>query len=222
MVAGNLSSNKSIVQKTLLLCGLISSLLYVVTDIVAAICWEAYSYTSQTVSELIAIDAPTRPYIVPLFIIYALLIYAFGIGIWRSDSRKRVLRFAGIGLIGKEVLGLAVTLFFPIHMRGIEGTLSDVMHGILTGVGVLFILLAMVFGAVASGKKFCFYSIGTIVILIIFGILTGTDASKIELNLPTPYMGVWERVNIFAYMLWVVVFAIGLLRVQSAEVRKSK
>jgi hypothetical protein len=56
------------VRKLLLVCGILSSLLYVATVVLAAMRWEGYSSTSQTVSELIAIDAPTRPLVVPLFI----------------------------------------------------------------------------------------------------------------------------------------------------------
>jgi len=109
---------------------------------------------------------------------------------------------------------LVVTLFFPIHLRGVEGTLTDTMHAILTGVGVLFILLAMGFGAAAFGKRFRLYSIGTILILLVFGALAGLDGPRLAANLPTPWMGVWERVTIGAYLLWVVVLAIGLLRAQ--------
>lgn len=46
------------------------------------------------------------------------------------------------------------------------------------------------------------------------GILADLDAPRIEANLPTPWAGVTERVNIVAYMLWVVVPAIALLRRQ--------
>ncbi|WP_422387882.1 DUF998 domain-containing protein [Chroococcidiopsis cubana] len=191
-----------------------SSLLYVATVVLAAIRWEGYSSTSQTVSELIAIDAPTTPLVVPLFITYSLLVYAFGVGIWRSAGRKRALRFAAVGLVGKEVLGLVVTLFFPMHLRGVEGTLTDTMHAILTGVGVLFMLLAIGFAATAFGKRFRLYSIATILILLVFGILAGLDGSRLTANLPTPWMGVWERINIFGYMLWVVVLTIMLLRIQ--------
>ncbi|PSM49156.1 DUF998 domain-containing protein [Chroococcidiopsis sp. CCALA 051] len=202
------------VRKVLLVCGILSSLLYVATVVLAAIRWEGYSSTSQTVSELIAIDAPTTPLVVPLFITYSLLVYAFGVGIWRSAGRKRALRFAAVGLVGKEVLGLVVTLFFPMHLRGVEGTLTDTMHAILTGVGVLFMLLAIGFAATAFGKRFRLYSIATILILLVFGILAGLDGSRLAANLPTPWMGVWERINIFGYMLWVVVLTIMLLRIQ--------
>jgi hypothetical protein len=174
--------------------------------------WESYSSASQTVSELIAINAPTKSLVVPLFIIYSLLVYAFAVGVWQSAGRKHALRFASVGLAGKEVLGLAVTLFFPIHLRGVEGTLTDTMHGILTMVGVLFMLLAIGSGAAAFRIRFRLYSIGTFLLLILGGIMSGLDVSRMGANLPTPWLGVWERINIFAYMVWVVALAIILLR----------
>lgn len=205
------------VRKLLLVCGILSSLLYVATIVLAAMQWEGYSSTSQTVSELLAIDAPTRPLVVLLFVTYALLVYAFGVGVWRSSGRKRALRFVAIGLVGKEVLGLVVTLFFPMHLRGVEGTLTDNMHAILTLVGVLFMLLALGFGATAFGKRFRLYSIATILMLVVGGTLAGLDGSRLAANLPTPWMGVWERINIYAYMLWVVVLSIVLLRGRVAQ-----
>jgi hypothetical protein len=36
------------------------------------------SYTSQTISELMALGAPTRPFIVPVFNVYGALAIAFG------------------------------------------------------------------------------------------------------------------------------------------------
>ncbi|KAM3102684.1 DUF998 domain-containing protein [Phormidesmis sp. 146-12] len=201
-------------RKVLLVCGILSSLIYVTTVVLAPMQWEGYSSASQTVSELIAIDAPTTPFVVPLFILYSLLVYAFGVGVWQSAGQKRTLRFAAVGLVGKEVLGLVATLLFPMHLRGVEGTLTDTMHATLTGVGLLFMLLALGCAAIAFGKWFRLYSIATILIFVVFGVLAGLDGSRLEANLPTPWMGVWERINIFAYMLWVVVLSIALLRNQ--------
>jgi hypothetical protein len=209
------------VRKVLLVCGVLSSVLYVATVVLSPMRWEGYSSTSQTVSELIAIDAPTRPLVVPLFLAYSVLVIAFGLGVWASAGVKRALRFAAIGLIGKEVLGLVVTLFFPMHLRGVEATLSDTMHGLLTFVGVAFMLLAIGFAATAFGKWFRLYSITTFLMLIVGGVLTGLDAPSMEANLPTPWMGVWERFNIYAYMLWVVVLAIALLRVNVERPKES-
>jgi hypothetical protein len=195
-----------------LVCGLISSLLYIATDIFAALSYEGYSYTSQTVSELIAIGAPTRAVVASLMLIYGLLIFAFAAGVWRSAGENHALRFVAVGLIGKELLGSIVTLFFPIHMRGVEGTLSDTMHGLLTLAGSLCYLVAMGFGAAAFGKRFRLYSLGTILTLVTFGVLAGQEIPRLTANLPTPWLGVWERINIFAAMLWIAVLAVALLR----------
>ena len=52
----------------------------------------------------------------------------------------------------------------------------------------------------------------TLIVLTFFGILTGMMAPDLEANLPTPMMGVWERINIGVYMVWVIVLALMLLR----------
>ncbi len=206
-----------IIRKALLICGILSSLLYVGTDILAAMQWEDYSYTSQAVSELQAVGAPTRSLVVLLFTIYGVLVIAFGLGILLTDSRKRA-RFMGILLIGYGIVGQVVLLFFPMHLRGDEETISDIMHATLTGVTVLFILLYIGLGATLHGKRFRLYSIGTILVLILFGVLAGLDGPRVAAQLPTPWLGITERINIFSAMLWVLVLAIILLRVENGRV----
>jgi hypothetical protein len=206
-------------RKLLLVCGIVASLLYVATTIMAAMVWEGYSSASQTVSELFAIGAPSRPLVIPLFLTYSVLMIAFGFGVWGSAGQKRALRVVGGLLIGREVLGIVGTLFAPIHLRGVEGTLTDTMHAIITGVGVLFYLLIIGFGATAFGKRFRLFSIGTLLVLVVFGTLSGLDGPRLAANLPTPWMGVWERINIYVTMLWIMVLAIALLR---APVEKSQ
>lgn len=209
-------SELKIVQKVLLICGALSSLLYIGTDILAAMQWEGYSYISQSVSELMAVGAPTRQFIISFFSIYNILVIAFGLGICTTDSRKRA-RFMGILLIGYGIVGFVTLLFFPMHLRGAEKTISDTMHASLTGVIVLFILLYIGFGATLHGKWFRFYSIGTIITLILFGVLAGLDGPRVAAQLPTPWLGIKERINIYASMLWVMVLAIKTLRTENAQ-----
>lgn len=104
--------------------------------------------------------------------------------------------------------------FAPMHLRGAAFTLTDTMHIVLGGVTVLLFLLAMGFGAAAFGKRFRLYSIATMAIFVASGVLTGLDGPRIAANLPTPWIGVWERINIGVFLLWVVVLAIALLRAQ--------
>ena len=83
--------------------------------------------------------------------------------------------------------------FAPMHLRGGEFTLTDTMHIALAMLTVLLMLLAIGIGAAAFGKRFRLYSIATIVILVGFGVLTGLDAPRVAANLPTPWVGVWDR-----------------------------
>jgi len=203
------------VKKSLLVCGIVSSLLYVGTDIAAAMLYEGYSYINQAVSELSAIGAPTRPLWVAMSFLYNPLVIAFGVGVWGSAGGKRSLRVAGILLIVYGVLGLMAFLF-PMNLREAEKTLTDTMHIIGTSVTVLLILLFIGFGSSAGGKWFRLYSILTIVALLVFGALAGMQGPRIEAGLPTPWLGVMERVNIYASMLWVLVLAAVLLRAEGA------
>lgn len=206
-------SGKVLLTKVLLICGVLSSLLYIAMNIFVPMQWEGYSSASQTVSELSAIDAPTRSLWVPLGFVYALLTVAFGLGVWKSAAANRPLRIVG----GLLFINGVVSLFWPpMHQREVlaagGGTLTDTMHIIFSIVTVLLFMLSIGFGAAAFGKRFRLYSIATLVILLVFGALTGKEAPGIEAIGPTPLIGVWERINIGVYMLWVIVLAIVIVR----------
>jgi Protein of unknown function (DUF998) len=109
----------------------------------------------------------------------------------------------------------------PMHLREAlaagGGTRSDTMHIVLGSVTVLLMLLAIGFGAAAFGKWFRLYCIASMVVLVAFGALTFLDAPRVGANLPTPWLGVWERINIGVFLLWVVVLALALLRLQHMQ-----
>jgi len=176
--------------------------------------YAGYNWMTQTVSELSAIDAPTRPLWFPLGIAYTLLIAAFGWGVLQSAEGNRMLRITGILMILHGVLGLT---WSPMHQREVlaagGGTFTDTWHIVMSVVTVLLMFLSIGFGAAAVGKRFRVYSITTILVFIVFGVLTFFEAPGVDKNLPTPFIGLWERINIAAFMVWLLVFAMILLRV---------
>lgn len=207
-------SRKVLLKKALLICGVISSLLYVGTDILAGTLYAGYSFTSQYISELFAIGAPTSGLVVPLFTVYDLLLVAFALGVWVSAGRNRALRVTALMVVGNAVNGLALWPFFPMHMRGVEATFTDTMHNTLAVVGVIFVLLALGFGAAAYRSWFRPYSFGTILILLVPGIVAFSYGPQIGANMPTAWAGIAERISTYAYLLWVAVLAIVLLQAE--------
>src|SRR5688572_4254966 len=200
-------------RKTLLICGIASSLLYVAMNVFVAMQWETYSSASQTVSELSAIGAPTRSLWASLAAFYTVLVTAFGWGVWQSACGNRAVRNVGRLVIMYGALGLVWPLA-PMHLRETlaagGGTFSDTLHLALGAATVLLMLAAMSIGAAAFGKRFRLYSVGSLAILMLFAVLTFMDAPGISQNLPTPWIGVWERINIGVFLLWVVVLAFAL------------
>ena len=202
-------ARRSVAGKGLLLCGVLSSALYVAMLVFVPIAWEGYRSASQTVSELSAIGAPTRTLWVVLGSVYTLLTAAFGLGVLESAGRSRALRVAGGVLIAQSLVSL---LWPPMHLRGTEPTLTDTMHIAFAMAWLLLMLVAIGFGAAAFGRRFRLYSGATVAVFVVFGALTMPDGARIAANLPTPWVGVWERINIGASLLWLVVFAVALLR----------
>jgi hypothetical protein len=211
------------VRKVLLVCGILSSLLYVAMLVVVAMQWEAYSSASQTVSELSAIGAPTRALWVVPAAFYTVLVTAFGWGVWKSAGSSRVLHVVGASIAAYGALGL-IWPFAPMHLRETlaagGGTLSDTMHIVLASVTVILMLFAIAFGATAFGGRFRLYSVASLLVLAACGALTFLDAPGISANLPTPWIGIWERINIGVFLLWVIVLAVALLRVRTTAVAR--
>lgn len=201
--------------KVLLICGILSSLLYVAMCIFVPLQYDGYNSAYYTISELSAIGAPTRTLWVWPGILYTLLVAAFGYGVWQYRPENRWLRMAGVLLTVYGLIGIAWA-FAPMHQREVLAaggeTLTDTLHIAMASISSLLMVISMGFAAAALGKGFRLYSIATILILLIFGIITSLEAPKVEANLPTPMVGVWERILIGVFLVWTIVLAIILLK----------
>jgi hypothetical protein len=205
-------------RKVLLLCGVLSSLLYVGIDLLAAVRYRGYhSFTSRAVSELMARGAPTQQLVDPLFILYDVLVIIFAAGVWMSAGQKRALHITAGLLFAYAVAGLPGPYFFPMNLRGSSNVQWDVPHIVLTGLLVLLTLGAVLSGGFALGRRFRVYSLATIAAMLVFGALTSTESAGFATGAPTPWVGLMERICIGASLLWMAVLAIALLRVPAAR-----
>jgi hypothetical protein len=203
-------------RKLLLLCGVLSSLVYLAADITGALLWDGYSYLDQTVSELSALGTPSRPTVLPIFMAYNILALVFAAAaIWLFEDHR--IRMASVCLASIAALGFVAGLF-PIDQRSGEPmNLNGTVHIVLVGATVVFIVMAMVFGSSVAGQRFYLYSIATIAVTLVSGAIAGFYGGRLAANLPTPFMGVAERVSIFSYLAWVAVFAVMLMHAPSPQ-----
>ena len=201
------------VRQAVLASGILSSLLYLATDVLGGLRYEGYSFTSQAISELMAIGAPSEAFVDPLFIAYGVLALAFGFGVLREGAvRSRAVRAAGALLALHAVIGFTGPTLFEMAQRGAGSPATDTPHIILTGVIVLLMLLAIGFGAFAFGRRFRIYSFATLVTVVVLGAATAPYAARLAAGEPTPGFGILERILIYSSQLWIAAFAVALLR----------
>lgn len=208
-------------RQALLTCGILAPVLYVAMTLFVGLLWEGYSVVSGVPSELAAIGAPTRLLWMWLGAVYAVLMVAFGWIVWKSAPPNRALRTVGALLIADTVVG---QFWPPMHQRAVlaagGGTLTDTLHLVWAAITGVFFMLIVGFGAAALGKRFRIYSIATMVIGLACGVVTSTYASRVQADLPTPGVGVWERISIVTFMGWIAVLAIAILRAPHTAARQ--
>jgi hypothetical protein len=100
-----------------------------------------------------------------------------------------------------------------------ETGLNDTMHQVLTGVWGLFALPAVVFAAVAYRGRFRLYSIGSLLIMMVFGWLATTAMQGVADNMPTPWAGAYERINAYTFLAWLAVLAVTVIRRSLSETK---
>lgn len=204
---------KMIVLRAMLLSGVVSSLLYILMNIVVPMRWPGYSPFAHTVSELSAVGAPTRmSWVWPSFL-YSAMVIAFGLGVRLAASGRRNVRSIG-GLLLTYGLVCSLWPLVPMHQRAVlaagGATLSDTLHLVLAGITVVLMLVTMGLGAASFGRNFRRYTIASMIVLAVFGALTSLEAEDVNKDLATPWIGLWERINIGVFLVWIVVLAVNL------------
>ena len=204
---------RTFAQQVLLACGVLSSLVYLATDVLGGLMYDGYSFTSQAVSELMAIGAPSERVVDPLFLVYDLLVVAFGVAVFREGAgRNLALRITGCLLAAYGLIGFSGPTLFEMSQRGTGDPGSDILHVVVTGVVVLLLLATIGTGGFAFGRRFRIYSFITLLLVIVSGVLTIPFAARLAAGQPTPGFGIIERVNIYLSLLWIAVLGAGLLQ----------
>lgn len=197
-------------QNYLLICGILAPLLNIGTDLLAGTLYEGYSFIYQSVSVLTSVGASTRVLVVTAGLIYDVLLFAFAFSIWTYAKQNRNLKLVALTIMG-NVSFLLIAVFFPLHAGEDPGTFANTMNTVIMGISVIFILLAVVFSAVAMKNYVRYYSIGmllTFLMLTVVGILV-VPQDPSESYMPTT--GAQERTMVYCINIWILLLAVTLL-----------
>jgi len=201
-------------RKILVSCGIAASVLYVITAIVGAALRPDYSHIVNAISELLSNGAPNKAILDIVFNIYNALLLAFSIGAYMAiKDFPRISRVSMGILIGIQVLSFSWG-FFPMDPLGAEVTLAGTMHNVLGGVvAMATIIMPLLMGLgvkrMDSFNRYAVYSFISSGIIFVSG-LTGVIFSSKGIHV----FGLFERITIGTYEVWIFVTALKLLKTQ--------
>ena len=202
-------------RKTLLSCGIAAPILYIVTAIVgAALRPNDYSHIVNAISELLSNGAPNKAVLDVVFNIYNALLLMFAIGAYSAMKNfPRISKVAMGILIAIQILSFSWG-FFPMDPIGAEATFAGTMHNVLGGVVamatiVMPLLMGLGVRKLGGFNQYAVYSFISSVIIFVSGLI-GVILAGQGVHL----FGLFERITIGTYEIWVFATASKLLKMQ--------
>src|SRR5512135_1746368 len=132
-----------LLQKILLICGIVYALLTLGTDVVAGLLTKGYRFDTQTANTFGGIGTATRPFVLPIYIAAGLLLIAFAIGVWFAVERNWALRLMASLLVVNAILTMVAVAFFPFHPFEAGNAPVNRVNLILMATGVVVFVLAV-------------------------------------------------------------------------------
>jgi hypothetical protein len=199
--------------------GMLNLLLYLAADIVGGLLTPDYVFKEHAVSELMLEGAEFRTMVSAMIFASSLAGLAFGIGflLHFQYSKDRLMFVAGILLTVSALITSFTSTIFPQDPRDGDVTFAGTMHLTLVGLNVLITIIAMLLCGIGLNRKFGWkrfrlYSVITLVVMAVGGVV-----STVFIQNDIQWLGVSERVSIYAYFVWNAVMAWLLLQAFSGK-----
>ena len=195
------------IYQLLAICGMLSPLVYTAMWILGGILQADYSHIRDDISSLFAVDAPNQRLFQAFTFTSSALLTIFYLGLHEGLNDGGTDILGPLLFIVSGIVGIIVSLFFPLDVGGELVTLRGKMHlilvaimGILTigGMLALWVRLESVPEWSAFATFSLFSAIASFVLIVIAGIFATGQ-----------YRGLLERIGVTPYQLYY--FVLGLM-----------
>jgi hypothetical protein len=165
------------------------------------------THYGNAVSELVGAGAPHRATLNLAFLLYNLLVVAFGSGVLGAfDDGPFAISLSGWALVATGAVGIAMT-WFPMDRIGTPATTRGIVHIVLAGiasVATMTTIAGFAFGArqIAGWESFATYSFVSFGVVLVTGAIAAISAVRLW-----PAMGLLERLTIGGGLQWMAVLA---------------
>jgi hypothetical membrane protein len=188
--------------------GIVGPIVYILAVIIGGSLRSDYSFLYNTISELAMSNAPNLLLISVLFGIYNISLLIFGSGAFLDNEIDKTKKFKAANLMIAIIgfLGLLL-IFFPQDPRNVAFTSIGTIHIALAGITSLLTLISVLLMGInfrknSEMKPFAIYSVISFIVILASG---GMGAMSVANS--SAYGGLFERITIFAFMIWVMLYA---------------
>ncbi|MFC1771595.1 DUF998 domain-containing protein [Candidatus Margulisiibacteriota bacterium] len=192
--------------RTLILCGALSPIIYIVTSVIGGLLLPEYSHIKHSVSDLLATGAPNKILLDSLmFLSNILTIIGCSAVIVKYKNNLNIKVKTGISLIlATGLLNIVSSYIFRLPLEGAM-TISGMIHITIVILVVLLTMTAILLIGFGIHKYkgwsvFKNYSIITFLFFLLMGLLSPVIIAK-----SIPLIGLFERLAVFTYFQWVIV-----------------
>ena len=198
--------NKKLINY-LSLSGVVSIVFYLLHDIIGAMNYPGYNWTSQAVSDLTATDAPSFVIASGFVTVYKILscLCCALLCVLIGDEKKKSLRlgvylFAIMNFI--SAIGYAL---FPLSSAGYDGSLQSFVHVyVLTALVVLLSIVSLILITVGALKS-RYRLLGALAIFALALMFVGAISSG---SVPKKVFGIFERFSTYSAVVFTGVLGV--------------
>ena len=206
--------NKKLINY-LSLSGVASIVFYLLHDIVGAMNYPGYDWTSQAVSDLTAIDAPSFVIASGFVTVYKILscLCCALLCVLIGDEEKRSLRFGVYLFAIMNLISAIGYALFPLSSAGYDGSLQSFVHVyVLTALVVLLSIVSLVLIAVGALKS-RYRLLGVLAIFALALMFVGAVGSG---SVPKEVFGILERFSTYSAVAFTGVLGVFGFRKKAA------
>ena len=193
------------------LFGIIAGVFYFLHIILGKKYYNGYDPLSQAISDLTALNSPSKKIASIFSFIYGVFNIIFVIGFYKFFKGKinKTISFgSGVFCIMALISFLGYT-FFPLSEAGYAGTFQDKMHIFVTIAVVVFTIITIILFSIGFLKTKNYKYIGIISIIAFIFLITGAILINI---LPNEYFGVAERINVYTVIVYTGILSLWMNR----------
>lgn len=198
--------------RPLLVCGLAAPVLFLAADLLGIARAAGYRPMKQSISEMTAVGARTRPLVTSLGVTRDVLLAAFATGVTASADDNRALAATGGLIAANAALDAFATAALPRDYASPTWAPRNTANTVVMAAGVGCFVAAMGTGAVGIRGRFRPFSAG---VPLSYGLSTALSLLLRSRDEPPSSTGAQERTMAYSYQLWVAVLASLLLRRRS-------